>query len=143
MNKPSDIVIKAHEVNIVAAYLMEWSSTILKGDSDFYRYKSKQLLNQLIESNQPVLNACEDLRLLRHKNLVNISSDYGVDSISEEMDTSFELVTDFVSLYLTSSPVALTDLWIFQKSLLNGQRLYTQSDVDDLLKSQEAELELV
>ncbi|PRY38487.1 hypothetical protein CLV58_109214 [Spirosoma oryzae] len=131
----SPAVIKAYGVAVLCSYLLDYVSRMFKTDNQFYTKRNRFLIRELVEANKPILAQAEQIRTLTHPKLVDLADDNraNTDAVTEEIDTEFEIFRNFSQIYLQSSPVELTDLWIILNNLLQGKKVYTQDEVDSLL----------
>lgn len=147
MNKEQveDLTTRAYGVAVITSYLHDYISRIFKKDNLVYRHKNKALINQLVEGNREILQKVESIRTLTHPGLENLIYDEraNTETLSDEIETEFDLFRDFVALYLQSSPAQLVDLSIFIRNLKDGKPLYTESDFRDLVGEKNREEVLV
>jgi len=121
----SDKVVRAYGLALTTSYLLDTIGFVLKKDSEFYSFKNKMILNQLIQNNAPILNQAEKLRRLVHPGLDRLKKEVTVpvteesSTITEELDVNFGLVRDFTELMSTLSPKELSSFGKYMQTKLN------------------------
>lgn len=135
---------RAWSLSICASLLLAKASETLKKDDAFYKQKNKQLLNQLIESNNGVLRANDRLKNLidapqftQEVKEANNEDALEVGDLSLNLTLEQEVMSRFMFLFVTSTNSTIHNLDLVLSNLSQNRRLYTQEEVDYLIKQKE------
>lgn len=141
-----DTVIHAYGHAMIASWLLEYCGRIFQKDNKFYKQANKTLVKKLLDNNAEIFTNVEKVRSLTHPDINKEwakkkleSLDLDAEVVDEEIGLQLELIGNFVSLYLNASPAELFDFWLIVQNIKAGKKVYTQEEVDDLLRIQEPE----
>lgn len=131
---PDDLTLRAYGVSLITSYLHDFISKVFKSDNKFYKKKNKYYIDGLVEHNKDMLRRTEALRTLRDPELKKYPSDgITTDNLSDELESQYQPIIDFVYIYLHSGYAQLTDFGLILKNLREGKKVYTQEEVKYLL----------
>lgn len=133
MNKYQESTIKAIGLSFIASFLINKAAETLKQDNYFYKQKNKNLLNQLVESNLPILNVARQVTDGTHPNLKDLSEE-NVEETKLELDEELLLLTLFCEIYFRSSMARVVDLQIMLCEIAKGNHVYTDTEVKAILR---------
>lgn len=143
MSKELDKKGKSIGLLLAAISFIEVGGKLLKEDNKFYSKKNKQLLNNLIDSNLNLVKERDLLfNLLSSEKVLQESSkilNYELDKeiIEDLYTTEQKLLSNFIYLYLNlKSDSALIDTFIITEELRKGNKVYTQIELNDILKNE-------
>jgi hypothetical protein len=139
---------KALQMVAFCSIFISYAAEMLKKDTKWFRHKNKQLLLQLINENVETIKQYEnskallfqdpDVKLnleLHHKAITGQEINYDKEAIEEDLNIIQELFAIFLEIYLKTAPYQLINLSIILRNFRDGKRIYTQEEVDNLLKN--------
>lgn len=125
---------------LIAYLLLEQAGSVLKEDGKYYKGKTKMLLNNLLQdSNGVFLNIKNLRRLILPKETIKkvelqLNQEIEQDVMEEELDTSKRIFVNLASLFITANDGKIYDLERITTNLLEGKRVFTQDEVEDVVK---------
>lgn len=125
---------------LIAYLLLEQAGSVLKEDGKYYKGKTKMLLNNLLQdSNGVFLNIKNLRRLILPKETIKkvelqLNQEIEQDVMEEELDTSKRIFVNLASLYIMKGVDKMYDLERITSNLLEGKKVFTQEEVEDVLK---------
>jgi hypothetical protein len=138
---------KALQIIAFCSIFTHYAAELLKKDVKWFRHKNKQLLLQLIDENVKTIKEYEnckallfqdkDVKLnleLHHKAITGKDVDYDKEAIEEDLNIIQELFGIFLEIYLKTAPFEMINLSIILRNFRDGKRLYTEDEVNKLLK---------
>lgn len=125
---------------LIAYLLLEQAGSVLKEDGKYYKGTTKMLLNNLLQdSNGVFLNIKNLRRLILPKETIKkvelqLNQEIEQDVMEEELDTSKRIFVNLASLFITANDGKIYDLERITTNLLEGKRVFTQDEVEDVVK---------
>jgi hypothetical protein len=125
---------------VIAALLIENGSRYLKKDNIFYKGNVKRMLNNLVDENATIIYNIEKLKnLIQQDDFVKqvsdeikeeVDSEILLDGLNMEQRIFFNLINHFY--HCDNSGLFHLDMYL--DNIANNRKLYTQEEVDILLK---------
>ena len=127
---------KGYGYLLMANILIKMGFDIVKEDNNIFKHKTKQVFNHLMDILAPQMYQVERIRkLLFSKNEIE-KMNIEQEDVEIEMNEEQELFSNFLNIYFSLSPTGLYD---FNRLLINfkeGQRLYTQIEVNNMIENE-------
>ena len=131
---------KGIALSLIAYLLLEQAGSVLKEDGKYYKGKTKMLLNNLLQDSSGIFLNIKNLRrLILPKETIKkvelqLNQEIEQEVMEEELDTSKRIFVNLASLFITANDGKIYDLERITTNLLEGKRVFTQDEVEDVVK---------
>lgn len=142
LNKAKEDTVKAIGLSFIASFLLDKAGKVLKEDSYFYKQSTKRLVNQLVESNIPVLNVARKVTDGTHSALKDLDEE-DIENTKLELDEEINLLNLFCEIYFRSSVTRVVDMQIMLTNIAHGKHLFTEDEVFSILRKFASETTVV
>ena len=125
---------------LIAYLLLEQAGSVLKEDGKYYKGKTKMLLNNLLQDSSGIFLNIKNLRrLILSKETIRkveqqLNQEIEQEVMEEELDTSKRIFVNLASLYIMKGVDKLYDLERITSNLLENKRVFTQDEVEDVVR---------
>lgn len=123
-------------VGLLCSHLLKEVCENVKQESEIYHHRTKKQLNNLLETVDAAIAKAYNVQTIKRASKY-LNKELESEVVEDEIVTNANIIKLVSEILMTLDPIKIYDTHLLLENIKDGKKIYTQSEVNNLLEKQE------